>query len=100
MINARRMVLSRLVNVTSGGLNYGGFAAYVMATMYILGSFRFIRSRDVMRFNTQDQPEFWYARYNMIFPANFLHNRMSAHFIEINHIYSVEMFKRYLGAKR
>ena len=36
----------------------------------------------------------------MMFPPNFLHNRLSAHFIEINHIYAVEMFKRYQGARK
>jgi len=36
----------------------------------------------------------------MMFPPNFLHNRLSAHYIEINHIYAVEMLKRYQSARR
>ena len=66
----------------------------------IFSRFRFIRSRDVLTFNQQDQPEFWYSRYNMMFPPNFLHNRLSAHYIEINHIFAVEMMKKYQGARR
>ncbi len=31
----------------------------------------------------------------MIFPHNVLHTRLSAHYIEINHIFTVEMFKKY-----
>ncbi len=99
-INQRRVVLSRLVNVTTGPLNYGALFCYFFCTIYILNGFRFIRDRDVMKFNMQDQPEFWFARYNLMFPPSFLHNRLSAHFIEINHIYSVEMFKRYQGARK
>ena len=97
---ARRVVLSRLLNVTSGPLNYSALFTYFFATLYIMNSFRFIRKRDVLRFNAQDQPEFWYGRYNMMFPPSFLHNRLSAHFIEINHIYVIEMLKRYQGARR
>jgi len=99
-INQRRIVLSRLSNVTTGPLNYSAIFSYFFATLYILNGFRFIRERDVMKFNQQDQPEFWYARYNMMFPPNFLHNRLSAHYIEINHIFAVEMFKRYQGARK
>ena len=50
--------------------------------------------------NTQDNPEFWYSRYNMMFPPNFLHNRISAHYIEINHIFAIEMLKRYQVARK
>jgi hypothetical protein len=35
-----------------------------------------------------------------MFPPNFLHNRLSAHYIEINHIFSIEMMKKYQGARR
>ena len=99
-INQRRMVLSRLVNITTGGLNYSALLSYTFATIYLMNGFRFVRERDVLKFNLQDQPEFWYGRYNMMFPPSFLHNRLSAHFIEINHIFAVEMFKRYIGAKK
>ena len=36
----------------------------------------------------------------MMFPPNFLHNRLSAHYIEINHIFAVEMIKKYQVARR
>ena len=36
----------------------------------------------------------------MMFPPAFLHNRMSAHYLEITHIYAVEMFKRYQVARK
>ena len=53
-----------------------------------------------MEFNRQDNPEFWFSRYNMMFPPSFLHNRISAHYIEINHIFSTEMLKKYQVARR
>ena len=53
-----------------------------------------------MNFNQQDQPEFWYARYGMMFPPSFLHNRLSAHYIEINHIFTIEMMKKYIGVRK
>ena len=99
-IAARRMVLSRLTGATSAPLNYSALFVYFFATVYLINRFRFIRQRDVLRFNAQDQPEFWFSRYNMMFPPNFLHNRLSAHFIEINHIFAVEMMKRYVGARK
>ena len=66
----------------------------------ILARFRFSRARDIMYFNYQDNPEFWYARYSMMFPPSFLHNRISAHYIEINHIFAIEMMKRYQVARK
>ena len=36
----------------------------------------------------------------MMFPPNFLHNRISAHYIEINHIFAVEMMKKYQFVRR
>jgi len=36
----------------------------------------------------------------MMFPPNFLHNRLSAHYIEINHIFAIEMMKRYHSARK
>ena len=35
-----------------------------------------------------------------MFPPSFLHNRLSAHYIEINHIFAIEMMKRYQFARR
>ena len=69
-------------------------------SVLVISKFRFIRSSDNMFFNQQDNPEFWYSRYNMMFPPNFLHNRLSAHYIEINHIFAIEMMKRYQGVRR
>ena len=36
----------------------------------------------------------------MIFPPQLLNNRISAHYIEINQIFMVEMFKKYLKVKK
>merc|ERR1712060_563148 len=81
-------------------LNYSGMFVWFVATNMIFSRFRFVRSREVMNFNAQDQPEFWYARYGMMFPPSFLHNRLSAHFIEINHIFAIEQMKNYIGARK
>lgn len=35
-----------------------------------------------------------------MFPPSFLHNRLSAHYIEINHIFAIEMMKKYQIARR
>ena len=35
-----------------------------------------------------------------MFPPNFLHNRLSAHFIEINNIFFCEMLKKYITARK
>jgi len=74
--------------------------AWIFATNCIFSRFRFTRSRDVTNFNAQDQPEFWFARYNLMFPPSFLHNRLSAHYIEINHIFFIEMMKKYNGVRK
>ena len=36
----------------------------------------------------------------MMFPPSFLHNRLSAHYIEINHIFAIEMMKKYQVVRR
>ena len=36
----------------------------------------------------------------MMFPPNYLHTRLSAHFIEINSIYFNEMIKHYMVARK
>ena len=95
-----RPVFSRFIGVQNGPLNYTGLFCYLFCSMMVFSRFRFIRQRDVLFFNAQDNPEFWYARYNMMFPPNFLHNRISAHYIEINHIFAIEMMKRYQVARR
>ena len=100
LMGQMRPVWSRLMGVQNGPLNYSGIFVYCFCTMMVFNRFRFVRGRDVLFFNAQDNPEFWYARYNMMFPPNFLHNRLSAHYIEINHIFAVEMMKKYQGARK
>jgi hypothetical protein len=96
-----RPVLSRLViGASQGPLNYSALFMWFWLTILIMSRFRFIRVRDVLYFNHQDNPEFWYQRYNLMFPPSFLHNRISAHYIEINHIFAIEMMKRYQVARR
>lgn len=96
-----RPTLSRMVvGVSQGPLNYSGMFMWFWLTALIIARFRFIRGRDLQVFNAQDNPEFWFARYNMMFPPSFLHNRISAHYIEINHIFNVEMLKRYQIARK
>ena len=95
-----RPVFSRFMGVQNGPLNYSGLFVYLFCSMMVFSRFRFIRARDVLFFNAQDNPEFWYARYNMMFPPSFLHNRLSAHYIEINHIFAIEMMKKYQHARR
>ena len=36
----------------------------------------------------------------MMFPPSFLHNRLSAHYIEINNIFFNEMLKKYIVARK
>ena len=36
----------------------------------------------------------------MMFPPNFLHNRLSAHYIEINSIFFYEMLRKYIAARK
>merc|ERR1719456_2130753 len=95
-----RTPLSRFIGVGPAPLNYSALYSYIFVTGLIIARFRFIRARDVLEFNRQDNPEFWYSRYNMMFPPSFLHNRISAHYIEINHIFAVEQLKKYQGARR
>lgn len=96
-----RPVLSRIiVGVANGPLNYTGLFMWFWLTAIIISRFRFIRARDFGVFNHQDNPEFWFGRYNMMFPPSFLHNRISAHYIEINHIFAIEMLGRYQVARK
>ena len=101
MLAVLRPVLSRIVIGSSQGpLNYSGLFMWFWLSTLIIARFRFNRSRDIIFNNAQDNPEFWYTRYNMMFPPSFLHNRISAHYIEINHIFAVEMMKRYQVARK
>ena len=36
----------------------------------------------------------------MMFPPSFLHNRLSAHYIEINNIFFNEMLRKYIVARK
>ena len=99
-INMQRAVFSRFVGLQNAPLNYSGLFVWFVCTNMIFSRFRFTRSREVMNFNMQDQPEFWYSRYGMMFPPSFLHNRLSAHYIEINHIFFIEMMKKYIGVRK
>merc|ERR1712187_891154 len=71
-----------------------------MGTAMIFARCRITHTRESSTFNAQDGVEFWYDRYNMMFPPSFLHNRVSAHFIEINNIYFTEMLKKYIVARK
>ncbi len=98
---ATRPVLGRLFGASSGGpLNYAGFFLWFTLTVYIINRFKFYKIRDKIMLNEQDNPEFWFNRYNMIFPPSFLHNRVSAHYLEINHIFFIEMLKKYIHVRK
>ena len=90
-----RPVGSRFLGAGNGPLNYSGLYIYFFATIGIFSRCSFDRARDVLAFNHQDGAEFWFERYKMMFPPSFLHNRMSAHYIEINNIFFNEMIKKY-----
>ena len=53
------------------------------------------KTRDEYFSNESDKPMYWFDRYNMMFPPSYLHNRLSAHYIEISHIFAVEMLRKY-----
>ena len=100
MLNMQRMVFSRFFGLSNGPLNYCGLLMWFFCTGYIVSFCKFQRGRDELFFNQQDQIEYWYQRYKLIFPPALMHQRLSAHYIEINQIFFVEMLKRYLVAKR
>ena len=97
---AMRPVGSRFFGHMNGALNYSGLFIYFTATMLIFARCRFSKARDQYMFNAQDGAEFWFDRYNMMFPPSFLHNRLSAHYIEINNIFFCEMMKKYVVARQ
>ena len=99
MLNYTRPIFTRFFGVTISPLNYSGLLMWCLATGFILSRLKFTRFRDFMVFNKQDQPEFWFRRYAIIFPPQLMNNRISAHFVEINHIYFVEMFKKFIVVK-
>ena len=95
-----RPVGSRFFGASNGPLNYTALLCYFWASGMILSRCRFEKARDAYIFNAQDGVEFWFDRYNMMFPPSFLHNRLSAHYIEINNIFFTEMLKKYVVARR
>ena len=99
LLGANRTILTKYIGSTYGPLNYGGLFAWALFTSGILVRIQFQRTRDVFSFDYQDSPEFWYRTIGMIFPPNYLNNKVSAHYIEINQIYAYEMFMRYRLAK-
>ena len=99
MGSSLRPIFSRFIGMTYGPLNYTGLMLWFVMTISLMNRFKFNRARDVIQFNSQDNPEFWFRAFNMMFPPNYLNNKISAHYIEINSIYSFEMFKRYRTAR-
>ena len=101
MISTMRPVGSRFFTSTGNGpLNYTGLICYSLGTWYVFAKCNFGNTRDQMQFNHQDGAEFWFRKYNMLFPPQFLHNRLSAHYIEINNIFFCEMMKKYISARK
>ncbi len=99
LIGSIRPVFSRYIGVTHGPLNYTGLMMWFLMSGAILNRLRLHRSRDVFTFNNEDGAEFWYKAMEMLFPPSYLNNKISAHYIEINQIYTTEMFKRYRKAR-
>ena len=89
-----------LTSLGNGPLNYSALFCYFWCTGMVISRLRFENQRDQLAFNDQDGAYFWFDRYNMMFPPSFLHNRLSAHYIEINNIFFTEMLKRYINARK
>ena len=73
---------------------------FCWCTLMVVSRLDLERKQDKFHMNLADKPEFWFTRYNMLFAPSFLHNTQSAHYLEISHIYAVEMFKRYQLARQ
>ena len=91
----QRQVFSRFFGHIYGPLNYTGIVTWCFLTGAVIFRFPIYGMRDILQFNEDDGIEKWFLATKMLFPPNALNNRTSAHYIEINHIYMVEMFKRY-----
>lgn len=91
---------SRFLGNGNGPINYAGLWIYGWCVAAIFARCRLTHIREATTFNTQDGVEFWFDRYNMMFPPNFLHQRVSAHYIEINNIFFTEMLKKYIVARK
>ena len=89
-----RPILTRFLGSHSGGpLNYSGVFAWAFFTIILIGKFPLYNSRET-RFEATDRPVNWFLKYRMVFPPSALNNRVSAHWIEINHIFFIEMLKK------
>lgn len=95
-----RPIGSRFLGLGNGPLNYSGLFCYFFCTAMVFGRLRFDKAREQMCINAQDGVEFWFERYGMMFPPSYLHNRVSAHFIEINNIFFCEMLKKHIVARK
>ena len=100
MAGASRPIFSRFVGTHYGPLNYTGIAAWAFMTGCIITRFKIDRTRDIFAFNAQDRPDYWFKKLNFMFPPQMMSNITSAHYIEINHIFTVEMFKKYRVARQ
>ena len=101
LFNHARGIFSRmLIGTTNGPINYSGMFMWVWMTRMLISRIQHERPRDQINMNNFDKPEFWFGRYSMMFPPGLLQNRVSAHYLEITHIYTIEMFKRYQLARK
>ena len=99
-IYSMRMVLSRSIGVTQGPINFSGLFVWFFISLSILTRFNVPRGKEFLNFQRQDSPMYWYTRFNIMFPPSFMHHRLSAHYIEINHIFAAEMLKKYVAARQ
>ena len=101
IISSQKPILSRLLfTSSSGALNYTGIFMWAFCVLFMASNLKFVRFKDLQVFNMQDSPEFWFHRYNLMLPPQFMNERLSAHYIEINHIYFNEMLKKYTIARK
>ena len=83
------------IGTTHAPMNFSGLFMWLYITRQVCNRLQFERPAEFMAINQQDRPHYWFERYHLMYPPNFLNNRMSAHYLEIAHIYAVEMLKRY-----
>ena len=97
----RATTFSRIwIGTTHAPMNFSGLFVFFFMTRNIMDRIQFERPADFLAINQQDRPQYWFERYKIMYPPNYLNNRMSAHYLEIAHIYAVEMLKRYQVARK
>ena len=96
---SKRPVATRLFGLGHGPINYPAIILYAWFTMFVISRTQIDGVRDIRRFNAQDNPNYFKSKYEIAIPSNFLHHRLSAHYIEISNIYFVEMLKRYIPVR-